>query len=101
MVSAEVLAWVVGCANPISATCTGPLLTRMGVSARLARRAQGVGWAVLAVGQMAFLTFGLVSGLSGFRFAQPLMILVAGANFLVWWSTRGGRGQIDKPNSRG
>lgn len=90
--TADLLAWVIGVGNPLSALLTGPLLTRLAKSGRIPRswvfRAQGVGWAVLGVAQAAFLAFGVVSGLAGFRYAQPLMIVVAAVNFGVWWSLR-------------
>ncbi|WP_460406548.1 hypothetical protein [Actinophytocola sediminis] len=87
----ELLSWVIGLANPISAALVGPalarLLTRLGVT-RWIFRAQGAGWLVLAIAQLAFLTFGYAAGFPGFQYAQPLMIPIAGLNFLAWLLTR-------------
>lgn len=77
---------VIGACNPASALLTGPYLARK-VSAHRARQFQGAGWAVLAVGQSVFLVFGIVSGLPGFRWVQPLMIVVAVIQFRVWRKT--------------
>lgn len=84
----EWMTWLIGVGNPLSALLTGPALQRLGAPPHAVRRAQGVGWAVLAVAQVAFLAFGLASGLAGFRIAQPTMLLVAAVNFACWWSLR-------------
>jgi hypothetical protein len=87
----DLLSWVVGLANPISAALVGPalaaMLARRGAS-RWVVRAQGTGWLVLAVAQLTFLTFGYAAGFPGFQYAQPLMIPVAGLNFAVWLHAR-------------
>lgn len=92
MIDTDLLSWVIGAGNPLSALLTGPLLARLARSGRVpaswVRPAQGAGWVVLGIAQAAFLVFGVVSGLPGFRFAQPFMIVVAGLNFAVWWSLR-------------
>lgn len=107
MSTLELLSWVIGLANPLSAALVGPafaaLLTRLGVS-RWVFRAQGTGWLVLAIAQVAFLTFGYAAGFPGFKYAQPLMIPVAGLNFLVWLLARRRPGRDDmtrKPTTRG
>lgn len=87
----DVLSWVIGLANPVSAALVGPAFAR--VLARFGRarwvfRAQGTGWLVLAVAQVAFLTFGYTAGFPGFKYAQPLMIPVAGLNFVAWLLAR-------------
>lgn len=87
MTGLDVLSWVIGLANPISAALVGPAfaaaLTRRGL-ARWTIRAQATGWLVLAIAQCAFLTFGYASGYAGFQYAQPLMIPVAAINYLAW-----------------
>lgn len=80
----DVLSVPIGLANPASALLTGPFLARL-IGQRRARITQGWGWAVLAAGQSVFLLFGILSGLTGFRWIQPLMIPVAALNFVVWW----------------
>lgn len=80
-----VLAWVIGICNPLSALLVGPWLARR---VSWARKAQGFGWALLALAQVAFLAFGFASQLDGFRYAQPLMIPLAAFNFWAWWSSR-------------
>jgi len=87
----DVLSWVIGLANPVSAALVGPAFARL--LARIGRgrwvvRAQGTGWLVLAVAQLAFLTFGYAAGFPGFKYAQPLMIPVAGLNFVAWLLAR-------------
>lgn len=79
----NVLSVVIGLCNPLSASLTGPFLARQ-VSAERARQIQGAGWAVLVIGQGVFLAFGIMSGYSGFRWVQPLMIVVAGFNYWTW-----------------
>lgn len=79
-----VLAWVIGICNPLSALLVGPWLARR---ASWARKAQGYGWALLALAQVAFLAFGFASQLDGFRYAQPFMIPLAALNFWAWWYT--------------
>jgi hypothetical protein len=79
------LAWIIGICNPLSALLVGPWLARR---VAWARKAQGVGWALLALAQVAFLAFGFASQLDGFRFAQPLMIPLALMNFAAWLSMR-------------
>lgn len=74
---------VIGACNPASALLTGPFLARK-VSPERARQFQGAGWAVLAVGQGVFLLYGIMSGVPGFRWVQPLMIGVASLQFWVW-----------------
>lgn len=77
-----VLAWVIGICNPLSALLVGPWLARR---VSWARKAQGFGWALLALAQVAFLAFGFASQLDGFRYAQPLMIPLAALNFWAWF----------------
>jgi hypothetical protein len=77
------MSWVIGVANPLSATLTGPLLIVL-LNADRAVRWQEAGWLVLLVGQTTFLAFGLISDLPGFKYAQPFMIPVAGMNFTLW-----------------
>lgn len=91
MSALDLLSWVIGLANPISAALVGPAFAA--VLARSGRvgwifRAQGTGWLVLAVAQMTFLTFGYAAGFPGFKYAQPLMIPVAGLNFAAWLLAR-------------
>lgn len=90
----ELLAWIIGFGNPIAATLHGPALARwLGTHRRrhLIEPAQGTAWAVLFLTQCTFLTFGIISALGGFRWAQGLMIPVAALNFWVWWKYRPGR----------
>lgn len=94
----ETLSWVIGAGNPLSATLTGPLLARLGRSPEVVRRAQRTGWAVLFVVQVTFTLFGWVSGLDGFRIAQPVMIGVAAMNY--WLITHPDK-KIDKPSKVG
>jgi hypothetical protein len=86
--SPELLAWVIGIGNPTSALLTGPVLTRLAaagrVSPHVARLGQGVGWVVLGVAQATFVVFGLTTGLDGFKFAQPVLIVIASVNFTIW-----------------
>lgn len=83
MSTLDVLSVVIGLCNPLSASLTGPFLARR-VSALRARQIQGAGWAVLCVGQLTFLLYGIMSGVPGFRWVQPLMIIVAGIQFWEW-----------------
>jgi len=93
----DVLSIVIGLCNPLSASLTGPFLARR-VSANRARQIQGAGWAVLVIGQSVFLLFGILSGFSGFRWVQPLMIVVAGFQFYDWrkshWSQPSKEGAV-------
>lgn len=107
MSALDVLSWVIGLANPVSAALVGPafarLLSRSGGD-RWVVRAQGTGWLVLAVAQLAFLTFGYAAGFPGFKYAQPLMIPVAGLNFVAWLLARrraGRDGSARGPTTRG
>lgn len=86
MSTLDVLSLVIGLCNPLSASLTGPFLARRVRPAR-ARQIQGAGWAVLAVGQTVFLAYGILSGVPGFRWIQPLMIIVAGVQFWEWRRT--------------
>lgn len=82
-----VLSWVIGVANPVSALLVGPALAtwlRNRQHSRLVEVCQGGGWAILGIAQAAFFWFGVVSQLDGFRFAQPMMIVIAALNFVVW-----------------
>jgi hypothetical protein len=79
----EIMSWVIGVANPLSATLTGPLLV-VTLGANRASKWQEAGWLVLLVGQTTFLAFGLISDLPGFKYAQPFMIPVAAMNFTLW-----------------
>lgn len=83
MTALNTMSWVIGLANPTSALLVGPFLGRL-LGSRYTRRAQGFGWLLLAVAQAAFLLFGFVSGFPGFKFAQPWMVPIALANFVVW-----------------
>jgi hypothetical protein len=87
MSTLDVLSVVIGLCNPLSASLTGPFLARR-VSAARARQIQGAGWAVLFFGQLAFLTYGVLSAVPGFRWIQPLMIVVAGVQFWEWRRTQ-------------
>lgn len=87
MSTLDVLSVVIGLCNPLSASLTGPFLARR-VSAARARQIQGAGWAVLFAGQTVFLVFGILSGLPGFRWVQPLMIIVAAVQFWEWRRTQ-------------
>lgn len=81
------LSWIIGLANPASALLVGPCLAWL-LRARppaVRRRAQIVGWCLLAVAQLAFLAFGFAGGYAGFQFAQPMMIPISAANFAVAW----------------
>jgi hypothetical protein len=95
--SPYILAWIIGAANPMSALLVGPALGRK-IGERRARRAQGVGWALLAISQVTFLAFGFASKLDGFRYAQPLMIPIAAFNFYVWWCA--GRNRSGGPGGK-
>jgi hypothetical protein len=86
MSTLDVLSVVIGLCNPLSASLTGPFLARR-VSKARARQIQGAGWAVLCVGQLTFLLYGIMSGVPGFRWVQPLMILVAAIQFWEWRRT--------------
>lgn len=87
MSTLDVLSVVIGLCNPLSASLTGPFLARR-VSAARARQIQGWGWLVLFAGQTVFLIFGILSGLPGFRWVQPLMIVVAAVQFWEWRRTK-------------
>lgn len=87
MSTLDVLSVVIGLCNPLSASLTGPFLARR-VSAIRARQIQGAGWAVLVVGQGAFLAYGAISGVPGFRWIQPLMIVVAAVQYWEWRRSR-------------
>jgi len=53
----DVLSWVIGLANPVSAALVGPALARVLArfgGGRWVLRAQGTGWLVLAIAQLAF-----------------------------------------------
>jgi hypothetical protein len=81
----DVMSWIIGIANPLSALLVGTALALLlSRRPRLALWCAGVGWLVLLIAQVTFLTFGFKSGFPGFRFAQPLMIPVAAANFVCW-----------------
>lgn len=84
----QLISVIIGVGNPLSALLTGPFLARMGASESVVRRAQGAGWIFLAFAQVAFVFFGIATGLIGFRYAQPTMIVVALFNFLMWYQMR-------------
>lgn len=81
----DLMSWVIGIANPLSALLVGTSLSLLLASRpRLALWCSGIGWLVLLVAQFTFLAFGYKAGFPGFKFGQPLMIPVAAANFVAW-----------------
>lgn len=87
MSTLDLMSWIIGIANPLSALLVGAALALLLSSRpRLALWCTSIGWLVLLIAQLTFLGFGFKSGFPGFRFAQPAMILVAAAN--LWASIR-------------
>lgn len=85
MSTLDLMSWIIGIANPLSALLVGTALTLLlSNRPRLALWCSGIGWLVLLVAQLTFLAFGYTSGFPGFKFGQPLMIPIAAANFVAW-----------------
>jgi hypothetical protein len=81
----NLMSWIIGIANPLSALLVGTSLALLlSDQPRLALWCSGVGWLVLLIAQITFLAFGFKSGFPGFRFGQPAMIPIAAANFVCW-----------------
>jgi hypothetical protein len=95
----DVMSVIIACGNVAAGLLTGPAVVvlrrtvhRVRCGGDLSesytyawsRQAQGIGWAALFAAQLTFVVFGFTGDFVGFKFIQPLMILVALANFVVW-----------------
>lgn len=85
MSTLDLMSWIIGIANPLSALLVGTTLALLLTAhPRLALWCSGLGWLVLLIAQVTFLAFGFESGFPGFKYGQPAMIPIAAANFVAW-----------------
>lgn len=78
----QVLSWIIGLGNPLTALAVGPTVVTFWGPVP-SRRVVKAGWFTLFGTQLTFLAFGFASGYMAFKVAQPLMIPISAWNYYL------------------
>jgi hypothetical protein len=86
----QLLSWVIGLGNPLTALAVGPtVVTFFGPTP--SKKVVTIGWFTLFGTQLTFLAFGFASGYLAFKVAQPMMIPISAWNYYLTISKKAAR----------